>query len=58
MRTKLERGPLSNEGRGLLLGGRLRGGGWGLGFDVGVEPAALFPEHVLETFFGFVAVGF
>ena len=33
-------------------------GGWGGGFDVGVEPAALFPEHVLEAFFGFVAVGF
>ena len=31
-------------------------GGCGGGFDVGVEPAGLFPEHVLEAFFGFVAV--
>lgn len=40
-----------------LLGGGL-GCGWGGGFDVGVEPAGLFPEHVFEGFFGFVAVSF
>jgi hypothetical protein len=41
-----------------LLGGGLGCSRWGGGFDVGVEPAGLFPEHVFEAFFGFVAVGF
>ena len=28
--------------------------GWGGEFDVAVEPASLFPEHVFEAFFGLV----
>lgn len=43
--------------RRLPLGGGL-GWGWRGRFNVGVEPAALFPEHVFEQFFGFVAVRF
>ena len=39
-----------------VIGWRLGCGGWGLGFDVGVELAGLFPERGFGAFFGFVDV--
>ena len=33
-----------------VIGRRLGCGGWGLGFDVGVEPAGLFPERGFGAF--------